>query len=207
MTNFIPLFPLSVVVFPGEVLNLHIFEPRYRQLIKDCHEQKKSFGIPVVLNDEMKDWGTLTSVTEIVKVYDNGDMDIVTRGEEVFRILETIPEIPEKLYKGAIVNYPPNVNNGRKHLMKKVLTSARLLHQLLNIQKDFKKDDEELTAYDIAHHVGLSLEQEYELLELMDELHRQEYLKRHLHRTIPVIAEMQKLREKIKMNGHFRSLK
>ena len=43
MTNFIPIFPLAIVVFPGEKLNLHIFEPRYKQLITECHEQKKTF--------------------------------------------------------------------------------------------------------------------------------------------------------------------
>lgn len=206
MTNFIPLFPLSVVVFPGEELNLHIFEPKYIQLIRECHEQKKNFGIPVVLNKEMKELGTLMMIKKIVKEYENGEMDIVTEGQEVFRILETIHTIPDKLYKGAIVNYPANLDNGRKHLMKKVLTSTRLLHQLLRVKKDFKKEDQDLNAYDLAHHVGLSLEQEYEFLGLMDELHRQEFLKRHLHKTIPVISEMQNLKEKIKMNGHFRSL-
>src|SRR6187455_311175 len=50
MTNFIPIFPLGIVVFPGENLNLHIFEPRYKQLIKECFEQKKPFGIPPVID-------------------------------------------------------------------------------------------------------------------------------------------------------------
>ncbi len=206
MTNFIPLFPLSVVVFPGEELNLHIFEPQYIQLVQECNEQKKGFGIPVVLNKEVKELGTLMTIKKVAKVYESGEMDIVTAGQDVFRILETIHSIPNKLYKGAIVNYPANVDNGRKHLMKKVLTSTRLLHQMLNIKKDFKKEDHNLNSYDLAHHVGLSIEQEYEFLGLMDELHRQEFLKRHLHKTIPVISEMQNLKEKIKMNGHFRSL-
>ncbi len=49
MTNFIPIFPLGIVVFPGEDLNLHVFEPRYKQLITDCFGEKKPFGIPTVL--------------------------------------------------------------------------------------------------------------------------------------------------------------
>ena len=72
MTNFIPIFPLGIVVYPGEELNLHIFEPRYKQLIKDCHESKKPFGIPSVVNNKMTEMGTLVEVAEITKLYDNG---------------------------------------------------------------------------------------------------------------------------------------
>ena len=45
MTNFIPIFPLGIVVYPGESLNLHIFEPRYKQLISECHAGKKTFDV------------------------------------------------------------------------------------------------------------------------------------------------------------------
>lgn len=205
--NFIPIFPLSVVVFPDETLNLHIFEPRYKQLINDCFEKKKEFGIPVVINNEMQELGTLMNIEKIMKVYDSGEMDIVTKGRRVFKILEPIHEVPDKLYKGAIVSYPENNPTGRGRLMQKVLDMVILLHQILNIKKDFSKGKDEIRSYDIAHHTGLSLEQEYEFLGLLDELHRQEYLKRHLHKTIPIISEAEKLKEKIKMNGHFRELK
>ena len=80
MTNFIPIFPLSVVVYPGEELNLHIFEPRYKQLIKECNEQKKPFGIPTVIESKLQDHGTLVHIIELSKVYDNGEMDIKTQG-------------------------------------------------------------------------------------------------------------------------------
>lgn len=204
--NFIPIFPLPIVVFPGEDLNLHIFEPRYMQLINDCHAQGKSFGIPVVIEKEMKDFGTLIAITGIEKVYDSGEMDVKTRGLKIFKILEPIPVVPDKLYSGSIVHYPGNRDNGRSTLMKKVLTSVRLLHHTLNIKKDFKKEDGQLSSYDIAHSAGLSLRQEFEFLQLTDELHRQEYLKRHLNKSVPLIAEAEKLKEKIRMNGHFRKL-
>jgi uncharacterized protein len=106
MTNFIPIFPLSIVVFPGEDLNLHIFEPKYKQMIYECHTQQKLFGIPAVIENKMQDYGTLMRIAEVTKMYDNGEMDIKTIGDKVFRILEVIDDIPEKLYSGAIVNYP-----------------------------------------------------------------------------------------------------
>jgi uncharacterized protein len=206
MTNFIPIFPLSIIVFPGENLNLHIFEPRYKQLITECFEQKKPFGIPAVVNKELKDLGTLVEVTAIKKVYEDGKMDITTRGVKVFRLLELIKEIPEKLYSGAIVTYPDDEDDGKRELMQKVVKGIKELHRLLQVSKDFKKPEEELKAFDVAHHMGLNIDEEYELLGLFREAQRQEYLKRHLGKVIPMLSEMENLKDKVKLNGHFRNL-
>jgi len=206
MTNFIPIFPLGIVVYPGENLNLHIFEPRYTQLINECYSQKKQFGIPTLIEDRLQDYGSLVTILEITKVHENGEMDIKTQGSRVFRILEVIKEVPDKLYSGAIVNYPETNEQGNIELMKKVMNSIRELHRLLKVDKDFKKKDEEVKAFDVAHHVGLSLDEEYEMLHLLHERQRQEYLKRHLTKVIPLVAEMEQLKEKIKLNGHFKNL-
>ena len=148
MTNFIPIFPLGIVVYPGERLNLHIFEPRYKQLITECHEQKKPFGIPTVIENKVQDYGSLVAILEVTKVHDNGEMDIKTMGERVFRILEVIKEVPDKLYSGAIVNYPDSYEKGNPELMRKVMTGIRDLHQLLKVSKDFKKPDHEMRYFD-----------------------------------------------------------
>jgi Lon protease-like protein len=207
MTNFIPIFPLNVIVYPGELLNLHIFEPRYKELVKECFAAGKPFGIPAVMNGQVSEIGTLVTITDIVKEYDNGEMDIVTTGTTVFRILEIIKKIPDKLYSGAIVNYPENTEvYPKKDLMQAIVKAIRELHQMLNISKDFRKPDEELNAYDLAHHAGLSLKEEYELLELFREEQRQEYLKRHLGKVLPVVVEMEVLKERIMLNGHFKNL-
>ena len=207
MTNFIPIFPLGIVIYPGEQLNLHIFEPRYKQLVNESFTTKKSFGIPAVINDKINEMGTLVQVTEISQVYDDGKMDIKTEGLQVFRMLEMINELPDKLYSGAIVNYPDNVEKGNRKLMNGIVKGIKELHKLLKIEKQFLKPDEELWSYDVAHHAGMSLTEEYELLELLHETQRQEYLKRHLTKVIPVLAEMEMLKEKVKLNGHFKNLK
>src|SRR5215212_5959493 len=78
MTNFIPIFPLGIVVYPGEKLHLHIFEPRYKQLVTECFSDKKPFGIPAVIENRLQDFGTVVTITEITTVHDNGEMDIKT---------------------------------------------------------------------------------------------------------------------------------
>lgn len=207
MTNFIPIFPLGIVVFPGEQVNLHIFEPRYKQLINDCFAAKKAFGIPIVVDNAVSEMGTLVEVTEIVTLHEDGKMDIRTRAAKIFRILELVKSIPDKLYSGAIVHYPDNDLQLQPLLLQKVLTGIRELHQLIGVSKDFKKPDDNLCSYDIAHHAGLSLEEEYEFLGLLHELQRLEYLKRHLAKILPVVSGIESLKEKIQLNGHFRELK
>ena len=90
MTNFIPIFPLGIVVYPGEKLHLHIFEPRYKQLIKECKELNKPFGIPAVINNRLQEIGTLVEIVDIVQVYENGEMDIRTPGRVLLLNLQKI---------------------------------------------------------------------------------------------------------------------
>ncbi|MFM7840139.1 MAG: LON peptidase substrate-binding domain-containing protein [Chitinophagaceae bacterium] len=207
MTNFIPIFPLEMVVYPGEQVHLHIFEPRYKQLISECVQNGRLFGIPTVIQQKMKEIGTLIEVKEVVQTYENGELDIRTQGLRIFRILEVIKEVPEKMYSGAIVTYPENQDDeGNRELMQWVVKGVQELHRMLNISKDFRKPEALLRSYDVAHHAGLSLEEEYEVLELWQEIHRQEYLKRHLKKVLPMLKEMEQLKEKVKLNGHFRNL-
>ena len=134
-------------------------------------------------------------------------MDIRAEGVSVFRVLELIKKVPDKLYSGAIVDYPPNQSIPQLNLMKPVVAGIRELHKLLKIKKEIKKADDDLSSYDIAHHAGLTLEEEYELLRLLREDQRLEYLKRHLNKILPMITGIENLKEKIQLNGHFRELK
>src|SRR5690606_26338353 len=142
-----------------EELNLHIFEPRYKQLIRECVDGKKAFGVPCMIDGRLKDHGTLLEILELKKEYDNGEMDIVTRGIRVFRVLEVIYDVPEKLYSGAIVHYPPNHASGNPALMKRLILGVRKLHQLLQVHRKFSKPDHALSSFDLARVSGLSMEE------------------------------------------------
>jgi len=208
MTNFIPIFPLNIVVFPGEPLNLHIFEPRYKQMIQDCLAEKKPFGLPPVVGSSLlNELGTLLEIEELVQTHENGNVDIRTRGTAVFRILHRMPAIPDKLYEGAIVNYPENISDpGDSHISKTIVQEVKRLFALLDVSEKFPKDKEDMRSYEIAHLVGLTLQEEYELLGLFSELQRLEYLRRHLNRIVPIIQQLESLKDRIQRNGHFRDL-
>lgn len=207
MINFIPIFPLKVVVYPGEKLNLHIFEPRYKQLLGECIRENKPFGIPTVLDTKIEELGTLVEVVELVKEYDNGEMDVRTVGRSVFRILEVVSDIPEKLYAGAIVDYPSNqLRRSESQTTELIVREIRRLYTLVNAEDKTPKDLENLTSYGIAHLVGLSLEQEYALLGLLDETQRLEYIRRHLAAILPLVRNLEAMKSRIQQNGHFKDL-
>ncbi len=207
MINFIPIFPLDIVIYPGEQLNLHIFEPRYKQLIKDCIKDNKPFGMPCVPDLKMEEYGTSVEITELVKEYENGEMDIRTKGLRVFRILEVVKSIPDKLYHGAIVDYPSNVMEpGETNMSKIILDEVKRLYSLLNVEEKFPAHRSDMISYQVAHFIGLTKQQEYELLSIFTEIQRLEYIRRHLNNILPVVKELEEMKARIKRNGHFRDL-
>lgn len=206
MSELIPIFPLELVVYPGEELNLHIFEPRYKQLINDCAKTKTPFGIPTVLNQQVGELGTLVQLTEIANVQADGQMDVRTLGLKVFRVKELLKLYPGKLYSGARVDYQADDSADEAPLLPQLLADLKKLHGLLKVEKAFPKSDDKLTSFDLAHHAGLTLKQEFELLGLTDERARQEYLRYHLHQILQVVVQLESLKEKIKLNGHFKHL-
>ncbi len=200
-----PLFPLGIVVYPTENVNLHIFEPRYKQLISESILQQKPFAMATVINNELQEYGCLVHITEVTKTYDNGELDIRIEGQQVVRILELVTTVPDKLYSGAIVSFIEN-NTIMRHankLIKIKLLVAQLLKQL-QVDKLIQKPTSALLSYDYAHLAGLTLQQEYELQQILYEEERQNFLLYHLQQNLNSQAALENLHDKVKLNGHFR---
>jgi len=207
MSTFLPMFPLQLVVFPDENLNLHIFEPRYKQLIRECETQGITFGIPTYLNGKVMDIGTEVKLLSIEKRYPSGEMDIKTQGLGTFKIQEFYKIAPERLYAGADVErLETQPSEGDYVLAEQVLNAVRDLFDLLNVQKELPDVPNAFRTFDWAHHVGLSTEQEYTLLCLADENQRLKYLKSHLDELLPRVREVEEVRRKAQMNGHFKNV-
>lgn len=207
MDDLIPLFPLSLVVYPGEDLNLHIFEPRYRQLVSECIDEEKTFGIPAFIDNKLPGYGTEVHVTTLHKRYDDGRMDVKTKGLRIFRLVDFQNPVPDKLYAGGRIQLlePEAITTPGTYLAP-LLDRLGRLYDLLQIETDYDPDKSPLFSYRIAHKVGLSVEQEYELLTTETEAERQQFLIRHLDKVIPVVADMERTKDRIKMNGHFKNL-
>ncbi len=202
----LPMFPLRLVAFPGELLNLHIFEPRYKQLVKECEAKGTTFGISAFIEDKVQEIGTEIELISIDKVYPKGEMDIRTRGIGLFKVIEFHSQVENRLYTGAEILRLPHDMEGDFVSYERILEYLGELYRIMNITKPLPVHTPDFNTYQIAHLVGFSLEQEYELLCIPEEFRRQEYMIAHLEHLLPTAREMEELRKKIQMNGHFKNI-
>ena len=124
MSRSLPLFPLNIVAFPGEKLNLHIFESRYKKLVTDCLEQDAAFGMPSFLNNAVTSYGTKIKVLTVENTYAKGELDIKTQGTRVFRIIEFFRQLPGKPYAGAEVEEVEDIPVAAAHPRKRTATTV-----------------------------------------------------------------------------------
>ncbi len=200
---YLPFFPLQLVAFPGEALNLHIFEPRYRQLLADVEVGDLLFGI-CTYTDELSGFGTAVRLEDITTRYEDGRLDIKTRGVQAFKILSFDNPMPGKPYAGGEITYltsDPRVGSALQYEFIFYLKEILFL-----LDYETAVDPETVSSYTFAHKVGLSLEEELALVQLESEEERIIYLIQHFKRMIPTMKAIQQAKEKIKLNGHFKHL-
>ena len=203
MVSRLALFPLQSVVYPGENLPLHIFEKRYKQLIQDCELTGIKFGIPIYVNNQLE-YGTEMELIDIVRDYESGARDIVCKGLRVFRIREFNHNELGKYYAGGEVEFLEDKDDSTETLKNQLLDLIFELYVHLEVPKP-KIDTPNFRSYTLAHKMGLSQQQEYSLLKITSEKARQEYLINHLLITIPIVQEMNRTKQVIELNGHFRN--
>ena len=199
----LPLFPLQSVFFPGEKVPLHIFEERYKQLINDCRADAVTFGIPVYIHDSIA-YGTEVQLVEVVNTYESGAMDVICVARQVFRVLTFDNEMEGKQSAGGVVQFLDNINDGIKADKEEVLAKFEELYTIMDVPFS-PIAVEKFNSFVLAHKMGLSYEQEYQLLQMEKESERLNFIKSHLLGTIQVLKEVNRTKELIDMNGHFKN--
>ncbi|MEM6830164.1 MAG: LON peptidase substrate-binding domain-containing protein [Bacteroidota bacterium] len=204
MSAELALFPLNIVAFPNESVNLHIFEPRYKQLINDCLNEGSTFGIASYALNKIE-YGTEVKVIEVSKKYTDGRMDIKTQGLRVFTVSDFQNPWNNKLYAGGEVAFIENVQDTD---LSKLMELKELCSELFTWLGDVQTPDLSgvSSVFDIGHKIGFKIEEEYELLKLTRENERIEYTLKHLKKLIPALERAHSARERIKQNGHFKHL-
>ena len=179
MENTIPIFPLNLVVFPDSKYPLHIFEERYKILLQKCLTDNSGFGIVASIDKRISDVGVYVKVTQILKTYLNGELDIVVQGVERFLINSTSLH-PDGYYVADVEKYDdenimidPRLNDELKSEFEEIveLANFKLEDAFWNNLNSAK-----LKSYKIAEKSGLTYEQQQELLVLKNENERLSYL-------------------------------
>ena len=126
--QFLPLFPINVVVFPTEKVNLHIFEPRYKRLINECRQTGMSFGMPVYINGKVGEYGTEIRLLQIIKTHPDGEMDIQTEGVRIFKLHEFMART-EHLYPGGQVEWLEEVDDHNEKIQLHIIQQIQQLYK------------------------------------------------------------------------------
>jgi hypothetical protein len=200
------MFPLEMVAFPGETIKLHIFEPRYRQLIGECLDHGTRFGIPPFIERGLAEYGTEMAVADLLQRYDDGRMDVACEGTRVFRIARFHKDVPGKLYSGAEVEPVADNPEWRVDVRNELQALYDDFHKLLKTGHHRTDWDGRNLSFRIGQEVGLSLEQKAALLALPSEGERQAMLVEHLRGVLPVLRSAEETKKRIRANGSVRRL-
>ena len=206
MSKFLPLFPLQLVVFPGEKLKLHIFEPRYKQLLGECRDGNATFGLPAYLEGKLADYGTEMRLINIFKTYEDGEMDVLTEGTCAFHLEHFRRVVPEKMYSGGEVTPVENDSEAYAVTTAELARQYVRFHELLRSGYSRENFHAKNISFQLAHEVGLTIQQKVHMLSIPREAERQLMLIEHLHGVIPVLEGAEETRQRIKANGHFATL-
>ncbi|WP_282179515.1 LON peptidase substrate-binding domain-containing protein [Maribacter stanieri] len=199
----LPLFPLQSIFFPGETVPLHVFEERYKQLINDCRQEAITFGIPVFINNKME-YGVEVQLVEVVSTYETGEMDVVCVARQVFKLLAFDNVMEGKLYAGGIVKlmeYDYEATDEKKQI---IINGIRQLYTIMDVPYT-EINVKEFNSFTLAHKIGLSFEQEYQLLQIPSENDRLNFISLHLTSTITVLSQVERTKKIIELNGHFKN--
>lgn len=203
LVKIVPIFPLGAVLYPGESLPLHIFEDRYRALVRHCLDTESPFGIILKQDEEMEDIGCTALIRNVEQSYEDGRMDIVVEGLERFRIQEIIDAEP--FIRASIDAISDTGEDAGSDLNERLIAQhIKLLEVAGRTPSPSRYEGRAPLSYFIAHNAGLTLEQKQAVLELRDESERVEYLVHHLETFIPAVEEAESIRRKVRTNGHFK---
>ena len=198
----IPLFPLNVVLLPGAELPLHIFEPRYRAMVKDCLEEKSEFGMLLSLPNGVARVGCTAEILQVAKRYEDGRMDILTAGRVPFRVVELLTENP--LMEGQVDYLEDRESPGNPRVQRELVELFEACHTLIydDYPKNLEGASTEDLSYLIAATLPLDLLWKQQILELRSESDRQERLVAYLREWAPHLQKKEAMRQRAGGNGH-----
>lgn len=157
----IPMFPLGLVLLPGETTKLYIYEERYKQLINECLNNEASFGIPYLEKGVITEFGCEVKIKRILKTYENGEMDVLIEGTNLFKLIEFSKVLKPKLYGAGIIEH---INIQQKVQLNNLQDA--IVNYFGTVQNQFIDYDTVagLSVYNVASSLQLTHPEKYRLI-------------------------------------------
>ena len=200
--NPLPLFPLGIVLFPDEMVPLHIFEERYKRLVSDCMRDGTPFGIILYEGGKLSQVGCAATIASIERTYEDGRLDISVVGRDRFRVNTITDDGSYMLSDVDWIEDATESADGRE--VQRLIAQHMKLLELAGrtVRPEFYEGDG-LLSFRLGRNAGLELAQKQDLLEASSEPDRVALLVGHLEQFIPKVERFEVVRQKVKSNGHF----
>ncbi len=202
----IALFPLNLVLFPGMILPLHIFEPRYKEMIGECLEQDKEFGVVFLEEGHLHTVGCTAKISKVLKRYEDGRMDILTKGIKRFRLDELNHD--RKFLQGEVSDLTDVPESQILISDERISEACGYLNRIFEISKQAHDEVQpgdlspDALTFMIATAGGYTLQERQTLLQGIDTAERLEIILSMKSKVINRMIADQRLREMINLNGN-----
>jgi Lon protease-like protein len=202
VSELLPLFPLDLVLFPGTTLPLHIFEPRYKEMIGECLTLHSLFGVVRAQKQGLAEIGCSAEVAQLVTTYDDGRMDILTEGRRRFRVVELNEE--RSFLRAQVTWFDDERGEAPDDHRRRLLELHAQLLTLTGAEAQPADSAQPLLSFDLAAALPLDLDFKQSLLGLRSEPERVTALIEYYQAILPRMQRAVRARQKAGGNGHSR---
>jgi Lon protease-like protein len=190
--SLLPLFPLELVLLPGTPLPLHIFEPRYKEMIAECLEAKKPFGVVRASTDGVAEIGCTAEILSVTKKYDDGRMDILTRGVERFELLAVNQD--RSFLQGEISVVEDEPGRPEPDVVNHAVDLHAEIVKLAGAENSGADRESGRLSFQLAGSLPLDLDFKQNLLATLSEADRLNAVVKYLEAILPALKRASKAR-------------
>jgi Lon protease-like protein len=201
LSSLLPLFPLDAVLLPGAPLPLHVFEPRYKEMIAECLERKQPFGVLRAKDSEVAEIGCTAEILNVVKKYDDGRMDIVTQGRQRFEVMQINSE--RSFLQAEVFYLRDDPGTATREEISRALELHGEIMKLAGSEAEGTSDiNEQELSFHLAGSLPLDLDFKQTLLGMKSEPERLQAVITFFENILPNVRRTLHVRRKAGGNGH-----
>ena len=196
----LPLFPLEVVLLPGTPLPLHIFEPRYKEMIGECLANDAPFGVVRAVEEGIADVGCTAEIITATKEYPDGRLDLIAEGRKRFEVLEVNQE--RSFLRAEVLMVPDEPGLAEQEEKVKAIQLHLEILSLAGAVQDLSAADQNQLSFYLAGSLPLDLDFKQKLLGMRSEVQRIQEVAAYLEGILPKLRRVARTRQKAGGNGH-----
>jgi Lon protease-like protein len=193
------LFPLGIVLLPSEQIPLHIFEDRYQELIGECLEEEREFGLVFADEDGLREIGTRAAVTEVLDRFEDGRLNIVAEGRERFRLVELTEG--RSFQTGIVEAIADDPDAADPDDTRHALELFHRLVELTGAEVEEPRLDAPQLSFELAGRFDFAAELKQRLLQLTSERRRMQMLAELLAGAATAVEREREVAERAQGNG------